>query len=84
MERGGAEADEGNPLTVEFSHVAQRLAGQNPIVQVMLFLEQPVKLGPLVLVEQPDADALQEIGFVSNVSENHAATFSKACSEVIS
>jgi len=50
-------------LAVKFGHVAQGLPGQNPIVEIMLFLEQPVKRRALVLLEQPDVDALQNIGF---------------------
>ncbi len=37
VERSGGESDEGDPLALQFSHVAQGLAGQHPIVQVMLF-----------------------------------------------
>jgi hypothetical protein len=66
MERSRAEGDQGDPLAVEFGHVAQGLAGQNPIVQVMLFLEEPVKLRPFILPEPADADTTQDIGFIRN------------------
>ena len=70
MKRCGAESDEGNPLTVELGHVAQRLAQQQGLMQIMFFLEQPVKLGPLVNEEQADADAFEEIGFRTKGCKN--------------
>lgn len=82
MERGGAESNQGDPLAVKFGHIAQRLAGQHGLVQVMLLLQQAIKLRLLGLVEQPDRDALQEIGFMANGCVNHAATFAKGRSKV--
>jgi hypothetical protein len=64
MERGGAESNESDPLAVEFGHVTQRLAQQHGLVQIMFFRQQPVKRGPLMLVQQTDANALQKISFV--------------------
>jgi hypothetical protein len=72
MECGGAESNEGDPLAVEFGHVTQRLARQHGRVQIMFFLQQPVKGGPLVLRQQPEADPRQEFSFVGNRCVNHA------------
>ena len=48
----------------------------------MLLLEQAVKLGPLVLVEQADRDALQEIRFIGQVCKNHAVRLAQGGREV--
>ena len=82
MERGGIEGDEGDPVTVEFGHVAQRLAQQRGRVQIMFFLQQSVKRGPFVVLQQPDADAFQKIGFITNGCENHALILAPGHAEV--
>ena len=47
MEAGGAEGDEGEPLAVEFGDMAQRLAGEDGVVRIVLFPEQAIKFRPL-------------------------------------
>jgi len=64
MEGGGAEGEQGDPLAVEFGDVAQRLAGEAGIGQVMLVCERLVKHGALVGAEQAEGDARQNISFV--------------------
>ena len=69
-------------MAVEFSHVAPRLASQRPIVQVMFFGEQPVKLRALVFLEQSEVDALQNVGFVGNGWKSHLTNFRQEFSKV--
>jgi len=42
----------------------------------MLFKQETIKLRPLVLGEQPDGDALHNLGFIGKIKmgENHAAS----------
>ena len=48
----------------------------------MFILQQPVELGPLVIVQQAHADAFQEIRFLANRGENHANTLASGRAEV--
>ena len=48
----------------------------------MFFNQETVKLRPLVIHEQADADALQEIGFMTNSGENHAPMLAQGRGEV--
>ena len=69
-------------MPVEFGDIAQGLAGEEGGVQIMFFDQEPVKLGPLVIEEAADVDALQEIGFVDNRCGNHRRSFSKGRARV--
>jgi len=65
VERRRAEAQQREPLAIQFGHIAQRLAGKRGIIQIMFFDERAIKFGPLVIFKQPYLDAPHDIGFVS-------------------
>jgi hypothetical protein len=69
--------DQRDPLTVQFGHITQRLAGRNAVVQTVLLLEETIKLRPFVLTEPADTDTTQDLGFIRNEGESPAPRFSK-------
>jgi hypothetical protein len=80
MQGGGAEGEQGDPLAaclsagrrqVEFGDVAQGLAGQAGAGQVMLVFEGAVEALALVVAEQADGQALQQITFAGRRRPRH-------------
>lgn len=82
MEGGGAESEQGNPLTVEFGDGAEGLAGQTGIGQIVLLFQGAVEDLALVVADQTEGDSFQDVGFTELRRHRHGRVVKRGATEV--
>jgi len=71
VEGGTGEEEDGDGLAVELGDVAQGRSGNLGLVEVVVVLQAPVELGPLIRPDQTHLHALEQIGLRRGVLGRH-------------
>jgi len=82
MEGSRTEADERDPLTVEFGHVAEGLTRQAGAGQVVLMFQAVVELVAFLVADQPDRHWFQNVGFTGRRWLRQGHEVKRAAAEV--
>ena len=82
MEGGGAEGEPGDPLAVELGDVAEGLAGQAGIGQIMLSFQRTVEDFAFVVADEAEGDSFQNGGFADRVRHRHTRVVRRGAARV--
>ena len=63
------KTDQGHPPAVQFSHIAQRLAYQGAVPQVVFLLKPAIKGRTLCLANQANRDPFQCVNFIPKIGQ---------------
>ena len=82
MEGGGTEAEQRDPLTVEFGDVAEGLAGQASVGQIMLLFQGAVEGLALVVPDEAKGYSFQDVRFVELRRHRHGHVVNRGAVKV--
>ena len=82
MEGGGAESEQGDPLAVEFSDIAEALASQASASQLVANFQELVEGRTFLVADPTHGDSLQNVGFAALLWLRHAHGVGAEAAEV--